>query len=129
MPKTVEELYSLAKSQMFEKPSSTIYDPYLIGNVNRVIGELFEENNMERMFKGKEPLKEIPYVKNRSDELIYEDYIVNNIMPVGLSAYFFIDDDLNKYSIYITDYKNARIMNQKIVSQEVIDGLSGNTEI
>lgn len=126
---TVEELYTMAKSRMFEKPSSTIYDPYLMGNVNRLIYELYEENQMERMFNGKEPLKKIPYVSQRTDELAYEENIINSIMPIGLAAYFFIDDDLSKYSIYITDYKNARILNQKIVSQEVIDGITRNTKL
>lgn len=123
---TVDELYSLTKIEMFEKPSSTIYNDFLIGNVNRVILDLFEENNMERMYFGKPPLKEIPLVKNSTDEIQYETTIANGIMPLGLSAYFFLDDDLNKYSIYITDYNNARIKNQKIVPQEVINGFATN---
>lgn len=124
---TVDELYSLTKTIMFEKPSSTIYDNYLIGNVNRVISELYLENNMERMFYGKPPLKEVPFVNGRSDELLFEEKFVNEIMPLGLASYFLLDDDLNKYSIYITDYKNARIMNQKLVPQEIIDGFATNT--
>lgn len=123
---TVDELYSLTKNIMFEKPSSTIYDNYLIGNVNRVISELFRENNMERMFYGKPPLREVPFVKNRTDELQFESVYLNEIMPLGLASYFLLDDDLNKYSIYITDYKNARIMNQKLVPQEIIDGFATN---
>ena len=129
MPKTVNEIYSMAKSLMFEKPSSTIYDQYLIGNINRVLREVYEENNMERMFRGKAPLKEVPYVVNREDIIDYEDVYLNEIIPLGLAAYFLIDDDLNKYSIYITDYKNSRIINQKMVSQEVIDGFAANTEV
>lgn len=123
---TVDELYSLTKNIMFEKPSSTIYDNYLIGNVNRVISELFFENNMERMFHGKEPLREVPFVRNRTDELQFESLYVNEIMPLGLASYFLLDDDLNKYSIYITDYKNARITHKKLVAQETIDGFTTN---
>lgn len=129
MPKTVNEIYSLTKTLMFEKPSSTIYDSYLIGNLNRVLRETYEENNMERMFKGKAPLTEVPYVVNTTDVIDYEDVYLNEIIPLGLASYFLIDDDLNKYSIYITDYKNSRIINQKVVSQEVIDGFATNTEI
>ena len=129
MPKTVNEIYSLTKTLMFEKPSSTIYDSYLIGNLNRVLRETYEENNMERMFKGKAPLTEVPYVVNTNDVIDYEDVYLNEILPLGLAAYFLIDDDLNKYSIYITDYKNSRITNQKIVSQEVIDGFATSTEV
>ena len=129
MPKTVNEIYSLTKTLMFEKPSSTIYDSYLIGNLNRVLRETYEENNMERMFKGKAPLTEVPYVVNTTDIIDYEDVYLNEIIPLGLASYFLIDDDLNKYSIYITDYKNSRITNQKIVSQEVIDGFATSTEV
>lgn len=123
---TVEELYSKTKQMYFEKPSSTTYDPYLLENVNRVIRECFDENNMERMFIGIAPLTKPPYVNDRTDDIPYEDIFLNEIMPLGLAAYFLIDDDLSKYQIYITDYKNARIRNQKIVSQEVIDAFTGN---
>ena len=129
MPKTVNEIYSLTKTLMFEKPSSTIYDAYLIGNMNRILSELFHENNMERMFKGLAPLESVPYVQSNNDEVLYEDVYLNQIIPLGLASYFLIDDDLSKYSIYITDYKNARITNQKLVSQEVIDGFATSTEV
>lgn len=124
---TVSDLYSDTKSKFFEKSTSSIYDPFLISNVNRVIGELFEENNMARMFNGKPPLKERPYVKDKNDELLFEEEYIKDIMPLGLAAYFLIDDDLNKYSLFITDYKNERIMRKKIVSQEVIDGFADNS--
>ena len=129
MPKTVNEIYSLTKTAMFEKPSSSIYDDYIIGNLNMVLDELFKENNMDRMFNNKPPLKEVPYVVERTDVVDYEDVYLNRIIPLGLAASFFIDDDLNKYSIYDTKYQNARILNQKIVSQEVIDGFATNTEV
>lgn len=126
MSKTVNEIYSDTKSKFFEKTSSTIYDSTLISNINRVLVETFNENNMERMFKGKAPMKEIPLVSDRNDVVEYEDIYLNLIIPVGLAAYFLIDDDLNKYSIYITDYKNYRIQYQKFIPQEVIDELTSN---
>lgn len=121
------EIYSIAKGLMFEKPSSTIYDDFVVSNINRVLVETFKENNMERMFNGIAPLTEIPLIETVDDDIPYESEFVNNIIPLGLAANFFIDDDLSKYSIYITDYKNARILNQKIVSREVIDGFTRNT--
>ena len=121
---TVEDLYKQTKSVMFEEPTSTSYDHFLIGNTNRVIRELFEENNMARMSAGKAPLKEVPYIQTRTNELTYEEVYVNEVMPLGLAAYFFLDDDLNKYKIYLTDYNNSRIKNQKVVSQETIDELA-----
>ncbi len=123
---TVDELYQDTKKKFFEKPSSTIYDQYLISNINRVIQECFEYNNMERMFNGKPPLATVPYVSSNSDELVYEDLYLNLIMPVGLAAYFLIDDDLSKYQIYITDYKNYLIQYQKFISKEKLDGFTTN---
>ena len=115
---TVNELYSLAKTLMFEKPSSTIYDNYVIGNVNRLIAELYSENNLCRMFYNKKPLESVPYVETLDDELAFEDEYQRDVMPKGLCAYFLIDDDLQKYGIYSTDYNNARVMHQKVVSLE-----------
>lgn len=112
---TVEELYSLTKQLMFEKPSSTIYDNYLIGNVNRLLVELFEENNNARVRNGLEKLTTIPSVSQRSDPIEMEEDYVRNVLPLGLAARFLIDDDLNKYSIFNTDYNNARVMQQRLV--------------
>lgn len=123
---TVEELYQDTKKKFFEKPSSTIYDQYLIANVNRVIRECFGANNMERMFLNKAPLTEVPYVAANTDELVYEDVYLNLIMPLGLAAYFLIDDDLSKYQIYVTDYKNELIKHQKFISKEKLDGFTTN---
>lgn len=123
------DIYSIAKGLMFEKQSSTIYDNFVVPNINKILTETFEENNMARMFKGIAPLTEVPLIKTVDDDIPYETEFLNNILPLGLAAYFFIDDDLSKFSIYITDYKNARIINQKMVSQEVIDGFTRNTEL
>lgn len=121
MATTVEQLYALTKELMFEKPSSNIYDSYLIGNLNRLLVELFEENNACRVFKGKAKLAAPQKVNSRADELIYEDEYVLNVLPLGLASRFLIDDDLNKYSIFSTDYNNARVLNQKLVSKEKLD--------
>lgn len=126
---TVEELYGITKVKglMFEKETSRIYDNYLIANTNRVIGDLFNGNNMERMSKGKAPLKMRPYVSSIEDEINLEEVYVNDIAPVGLAAYFMMDDDMQKYGILMTDYKNLQIQNQKMVSQEIIDGFATNS--
>lgn len=121
---TVKELYELTKQLMFEKPSSTIYDDYLVGNLNRLLVELFEENNMARIFYGKEKLdapQVIPSQNYQNVEIEMENEYVRNVLPLGLAARFLIDDDLNKYAIFNTDYNNARVMVQKLVGQEKID--------
>lgn len=112
------DLYSYVKTIMFEKPSSTIYDNYFIGNCNRVIAELFNENNMLRVFKGYAPLEEMPLIYEMDDEIEYESEYVYDVMPKGIAAYFLIDDDLQKYGIYATDYNNARVLHQVFVSAD-----------
>lgn len=106
---------------MFEKPSSTVYDDYVVANVNLLLSELFDENNQCRYFNGKKALTEVPYVNSREDELVYEDEYINDVMPKGLASKFFVDDDLNKFNIFNTYYNNARADHNKIVSKDVID--------
>ena len=129
MPTTVEQLYTHTKQLMFEKPSSQIYDDYLIGNLNRLLVELFNENNFCRMFKGKTPLEEPQQVGDRTAELIYEDEYVLNVLPLGLAARFLIDDDLQKYSIFSTDYNNARVIAQKMISKDRINAITSGTAV
>lgn len=117
----VKELYAMTKQIMFEKPSSTIYDSYLVGNLNSLLVELFDENNMCRVRNGKKLLtapQVIPSQNYTNVELEYEDEYVRYVLPLGLASRFLIDDDLNKYSLYNTDYKNARVIHQKLVSKE-----------
>ena len=127
--KTVDDIYSLTKQLMFEKANSTIYDEPLIGNLNVVLQECFEENNMARIFNGKKPLESVPYVTTRQDEIDYEDEYLSVIIPLGLATYFLIDDDLEKYNLYNVRYQNARIVNQKLLTQEEIDAVITDTTI
>ena len=118
---TVQELYDIAKNIMYEKPSSTIYDDYVIHNVNRVLADLFRQNNALRMYNDMAPLDAVPFVSQLTDEIQYEDEYAYEVMPLGLAAYFLIDDDLAKYDIYFTDYQNAQVMRMRIVPQEKIE--------
>lgn len=115
---TVKDVYERTKALMFEKASSNIYDDKLIPNLNRLLVELFYENNVCRVFNGKGKLKSPQVVSNQGDEMIYEDEYVDNVIPLGLATRFLIDDDLNKYAIFNTDYNNARVSTQKLVSRE-----------
>ena len=118
---TVQELYDRAKNIMYEKPSSTIYDDYVIHNVNRVLADLFRQNNALRMYNDMAPLDAVPFVSQLTDEIQYEDEYAYEVMPLGLAAYFLIDDDLAKYDIYYTDYQNAQVMRMRIVPKEKIE--------
>lgn len=121
MSYTVKEINEKAKALMFEKQSSNIYDSYCIPNLNRILMELFGENNVMRVFKGLNRLEAPQQVTKMTDVLVYEDEYVLNVIPIGLAARYSIDDDLNKYSIFDTDYNNARVNNLRIVSVEDYD--------
>ena len=131
---TLQELYQKTKVWMFEKPSSTIYDNYIVDIANKVLAEVYDENNMLRMFKGKLP--HIDGIANHqvsslSDELGdveggkgYEDEYLLDVIPKGIDANFLMDDDLSKMSIYEVEYNNARVEKQVLLSQKRIDELT-----
>lgn len=121
---TVQEMYQKTKAWMFEKPSSNIYDNYIIEITNKVLAETYEENNMCRMFKGKAPFFDgiaAHQVSSMTDELDYEEEYLYDVIPKGIDSNFLMDDDLSKMSIYQTEYNNARVMHQCMVSQEILD--------
>lgn len=123
----VQDLYMKTKAWMFEKPSSTIYDNYIIEITNKVLAETYEENNMCRMFKGKLPFIDgisAHQVSNITDELDYEEEYLLDVIPKGVDANFLMDDDLTKMSIYQTEYNNARVMHQCMLSSDVIERLT-----
>ena len=124
---TVNDLYMKTKAWMFEKPSSTIYDNYIVEITNKVLAETYEENNMLRMFKGKVPFIDgvlAHQVSSTADELDYEDEDLLDVIPKGIDANFLMDDDLSKMSIYQTEYNNARVMRQVLLSQDEIERLT-----
>ena len=121
---TLEEMYRKTKLWMFEKPSSKIYDPYVTEITNKVLAELYEENNMCRMFKGKEPFTDgiaAHQVSTLTDEIDYEEEYLYDVIPKGIDANFLMDDDLAKMSIYQTEYNNARVYHQCLVSKETLE--------
>ena len=123
---TLNDLYQKTKAWMFEKPSSNIYDNYIVEIANKVLAETYEENNMLRMFKGKLPFIDgiaAHQVSSLTDELDYEDEYLLDVIPKGIDSNFLMDDDLSKMSIYQTEYNNSRVMHQVLLPQETIDRL------
>ena len=110
---TVKELYERAKSLMFEKQSSKDYDNYYIPWTNVLLSENFDLENSLLLRDGEDALDEIPMVTSYTDELPYHDVINYQILPYGLAANFFIDDDLSKYDIFHTYYQNAQMKYMK----------------
>lgn len=121
---TAKECYEQSTLRMFEKQYQNVYEDYKFVIINQVLAELFNENNMARMFKGLSPLETIPTVSTNDDVIPYEDEYVYDVIPKGIDAYFSIDDDLNRHQIYEAKYNNARVLNLKYVSKRKIDALS-----
>ena len=124
---TVSEMYEKTKAWMFEKLSSNIYNNYIVEICNKVLAETYEENNLCRMFYGKTPFIDgvgAHQVQNMDDVLDYEEEYLLDVIPKGIDANFLMDDDLSKMTIYQTEYNNARVAHQKIVSQYIVESLT-----
>lgn len=129
---TVNEIYQKSKRWIFEKPSSNIYDNYIIEITNKVLAELYEENNMCRMFYGKLPFVDgvaAHQVTSLSDEIDYEDEYVLDVIPKGIDANFLMDDDMSKMSKYDVEYNNARVTHQKMISKDRIAELLREAQV
>lgn len=118
---TVRELYLRTLGLMFEKSSSKDYTNYYMNNINQLLAETFEANNTLRLSSGKESLTEMPVVQADTDVLTYEPLMVNEVLPTGLAAKFFVDDDLSKYSIFNTRFQNQLFEIQKAVVGDIED--------
>jgi len=63
--------------------------------LNIVLAECFEKNNILRRINGKAELTEIPFITNGDDEIIYEDVMTRAIIPHGIAANLYSEDDEN----------------------------------
>jgi hypothetical protein len=128
MSMTVADLYSLAKSMMFEKTTSKDYDNYYLPWINVLLSENFDINNSIRTREGLAVLTEIPTVSKTTDVLPYEDVVNREILPYGLASKFFIDDDLSKFDIFNTNYENAQMKYMQGCEVSVTDTYADSDE-
>lgn len=122
---TVQELYDLAKATMFEKPTSKDYDNYIIPWLNVLLQENFNLNNHLRLKHDEDELDECPWMENMTDEVPYEVEMCREILPYGLAANFFIDDDLSKYDILHRYYENMQSKYSWGVEEKIEDTYGG----
>lgn len=115
---TVDDIYYISKAYMFERMGSTVWDNYILPVTNKIIGEIWQENNMLRMKKGLLPLLKMPVAQLRTDDLddlgIMEEY-QRDVIPKGIDAMLLMDDDLARMGKYEAEYNNARVMHQVLV--------------
>lgn len=118
---TNSELYKESLNVMFEKPNSKVYENYYKTHINILLASVFDINNTIREKNGKKPLEKIPQVSNDDDVIEYEEITLREILPWGLAAQFSIDDDLNKYAIYNTNFVNSCFKYERAVIANVED--------
>ena len=63
-------------------------------------------------------------VTELSNDIDFEEEYQYDVMPKGITANFLMDDDLSKMSLYQTEYNNARVMRQVMVSSSKIKELT-----
>ena len=122
---TVQELYDLAKATMFEKPTSKDYDNYIIPWLNVLLQENFNLNNHLRLKHDEDELEDCPWMESMDDEVPYEVEMCREILPYGLAANFFIDDDLSKYDILHRYYENMQSKYSWGVEEKIEDAYGG----
>ncbi len=105
---TVKELYEHAKALMFEKKNSNDYDGYYIQWINMLLSENFDLNNGLRVSRRLPELLRVPFISHEDDEIAYEEDLTYEVLGNGLASKFFIDDDLSKFNLFDTEYRNAQ---------------------
>ena len=63
--------------------------------LNMITAECFDENNILRRRKTLEPLDEMPYAAEPTDDIPYEEEMTRKIMPYGIAANLYCEDDEN----------------------------------
>ena len=71
------------------------YATFTVNLVNQLMIDCFECNNTRRIFTGKEPLEEIPAVKNMEDIIPFEHEVISGVMSYGLAYWLLFQDDEN----------------------------------
>ena len=105
---TAEEMYEYVKALMFERMNSVDFDENYIPWLNIVLSECFDINNSIRVAKGYSPLLRRPMLQEGTDSIPYEEEMINEVIPLGLAKYLFIDDDHEDVNIFDTQYMNAQ---------------------
>ena len=79
----LSEIYAKSKAWMFEKKSSTIYNDYIVEIANKIIAELYEENNklyrywVEEVKIGDDDITTVTNLNTRKVTSDNSDYIIS----------------------------------------------------
>lgn len=103
-----KELYEYTKQIMFEKPNSKDFNYNWKAYINMLLAENFELNNGLRCERNLPKLYRVPFIESEDDNIPYELEICYEVLANGLASKLFVDDDLTKFNLFNTEYKNAQ---------------------
>ena len=118
---TCLEIYKIALGYVFDN-STQEYQTYYIPFLNLISAECFALNNFIRESKGLEELTEIPQYTQDSDEIVYENELVYEVLPLGLASHIAKEDEQNLYNVYVQMYEAAKgrlISQSKVILKEI----------
>ncbi len=103
---TAEELFDIVLSLMYcPTGEGGEYEQGFLALLNQRLAETYAVNDDLREFRGKEPIGGPRKVSEMSDEIDYEQELLN-ALPYGIAATLFAEDDLTGMSnVYRSDYE------------------------
>ena len=121
---TVNDIYTASVVLATGANEADEYEEVAVTLFNMCIGKCFDENNHIRQLNSKEKLKTVPFVKNLSDQMPYEDEFAT-ALKYGLAAEILIADadmDEGKHSIYMQIFTSeVNKLAKKAVEESVVD--------
>ena len=103
---TANEVYTLVKNNLQERPTSRDFDNYWMDILNLSLVDLYDFNNAFRLSAGKEELTEIPWVSSKDDIIPYEMQVVTDLVVIRMCREFMKDEDMNKFNLFEIQYTN-----------------------
>ena len=120
---TVKDLFDAVLALMFAKDAEREeYEGGFFALLNLCLAENFALNNNLRRARGEEPLQTIPELSLESDALPYEETLNRALLPLGIAATLFADDDETGIAnVYREQYEAAKTRLARAVPREMRD--------
>ncbi len=124
--KTAEDLIVMSLALKNEnKDNLDLYMGVIFPIVNSVLLQNFDGNNNMRQSRGEILLEQCPEIENLNDEIPYEPYYLNTVMPYGIAAQLFTDDSMSQAHYFEQKYQNMRAYAMKTVATSIEDSYGG----
>ena len=91
-----DKIFDTVIGLMFsDQKDKSNYESMFCPILNLITAECFTVNNILRRRNELEPLTEIPFAEDLEDDIPYEDEMLRKIMPYGIAAQLYSEDDEN----------------------------------